>query len=78
MGTVEFIHPRYGVFVKLGAAQSVSKDETLTILRDGRVTVVLKVDRITKPETLYPHGCAVCTATHGNPSKGNEVRRAKR
>jgi serine/threonine-protein kinase len=78
LGRVEFVHPQYGIFVALEPGAAPAVKEAFEAVRDGQVAAELVVERVTGPETSYPHGCAVCKAVKGSPAKGDSVRKAKK
>ena len=77
VGTVKFVHPEYGVFVRLDAQAKVAVGDALEAVRDGAVVTVLKIQKISRPESVYPHGAAVCVASGPGAAEGQLVRRVK-
>jgi hypothetical protein len=74
---VAFVHPEYGVFVRLEAPGGAAAGDVLEVLRDAGVVATLKVLKISRPESVYPHGAAVCEAGAAGAAEGLVVRRAK-
>jgi hypothetical protein len=74
---VKFVHPEYGVFVRLEPGVKVAIGDLLEAVRDGKVVSVLTVKKLSRPEPVYPHGAAVCTASTSEAAEGHAVRRAK-
>lgn len=78
LGTVQSVHPKYGVFVRLEAGAKLSAEDVLEVLRNGKVVAQLTVERITPAEKTYPDGCAVCRPTGDEVVAGDAVRKGKR
>ena len=74
---MKFVHPEYGVFVRLDADAKVSVGDVLEAVRDGTVVTVLKVQKISRPESVYPYGAAVCVASGAGAAEGHAVRKVK-
>jgi predicted Ser/Thr protein kinase len=74
LGTVQNIHPLYGVFVRLEAGVQVAVGDTLVLFRNGEPAGELTVGRIANADSTYPHGAAVCERK-GNVQKGDEARK---
>lgn len=75
---MQFVHPEYGIFVRLDDEVKVAVGDVLEAVRDGAVVATLTVQKITRPEPVYPHGAAVCRAPGPGVVEGLGVRRAKR
>ena len=78
LGTVFFLHARFGAFVRLEEGAKVAAGDALAVVRDSEVVADLAVEMVTSPEPLYPYGCAVCPLVGGAPKAGDIVlRKAK-
>jgi endonuclease YncB( thermonuclease family) len=77
LGTIQYIHPTYGIFVSLEAGVKVSAGDTLEVLKEGKVVGSIRVERVTPPDKEYPNGCAVCKPAGGEVAKDRAVRKAK-
>jgi hypothetical protein len=77
LGILQRIHNVFGVFVKLESGAEVAEQETLDVFRNGEIVGEIVVDKVTKVDTTYPYGCAVCKPGKGAIQKGDEVRRSK-
>ncbi|HEX7898877.1 MAG TPA: hypothetical protein VF950_14025 [Planctomycetota bacterium] len=77
VGTIKFVHPEYGVFVRLDANVKVAVGDALEAVHEGAVVTLLKVQKISRPEAVYPYGAAVCAASGGKAAEGHAVRKVK-
>ena len=78
VGTIQLVHATFGVFVKLEKNAKVSSQQALEAVRGGKIVATLRVQNVTKPDTTYPSGAAVCTVSKGAPMKGDRVRSTKK
>lgn len=74
---VKLVHPEYGIFVRLDEKAKVAVGDLLEAVGNEKVVTVLKVLKLSRPESLYPHGAAVCEASTPGAAEGHAVRRAK-
>src|SRR5205085_1612054 len=56
LGTVQFVHATYGIFIKLEAGAKIAAGDSLEVVKDGKVVASLAVDRITPADKTYPNG----------------------
>lgn len=78
VGVVEYVHEKYGIFVKLNEGATVEKGEVLQVAGNKGEAVALKVERVTGVDARYPHGCAVCFNVAQGIERGRRVFRGKR
>jgi hypothetical protein len=77
LGILQRVHNVFGVFVKLESGAEVAEQETLDVFRNGEIVGEIVVDKVTKADTTYPYGCAVCKPGKGAIQKGDEARKKK-
>jgi hypothetical protein len=75
LGSLFFLHPRFGAFVRLEPDARVEVGDVLSAVRGLEVVGRLTVEMVTSPEPLYPNGCAVCLPAEGAPKPGDVVLR---
>ena len=78
VGTVKYVHAEYGIFVRLEPGVRLAAGDALEALGEGSVAALLTVQKVTRPDAVYPHGAAVCSAAGTGAAEGQKVRRKPR